>query len=306
MAFTVASGQPQLSGSYIPVLYATMLLIEFYKATVFGAIATTEHEDQLKKFGDTLRIRTLPDIVSQNYVKGMKLDYQTPEPSYIDLLIDKGKYWAVAINALDEKQSDIEYVQKWAAHASTIQKVAIDADVLNGTYSTAHANNIGLTAGIESGSINLGTTGTPKTLTKSNIIDYIVDCGVVLDEQNVPEENRWMTLPAWACGLLKSSDIKDASLTGDRVSPLRNGRVGMIDRFEIFMTNNLTKTADSGSTVTNAIFGQKSAIAFASQMVMTEDLKNPSDFGDLMRSLQAYGYKTLKPEALGNGYIVKG
>ena len=72
MAYPTADGQPQLSGSYIPILYATMLLIEFYKTTVFGAIATTEHEDQLKKFGDTLRIRTLPDIIVQDYVKGQE------------------------------------------------------------------------------------------------------------------------------------------------------------------------------------------------------------------------------------------
>jgi len=307
MAYPTADGQPQLSGSYIPMLYATMLLIEFYKTTVFGAIANTEHEDQLKKFGDTLRIRTLPDIIVQDYVKGQDLNYQTPDPGYIDLLIDKGKYWAMAINALDKKQSDIAYVEKWAAHASQIQAIAIDTDVLHNTYSTSHASNMGATAGLISQSINLGALTAPKLLTKSNIIDWIVDCGVVLDEQDVPADQRWLTLPAWACGLVKTSDLKDASLTGDKVSPLRNGRIGMIDRFEIYATNNLAKVTDSSGPIsTYNIFGQKNALTFASQMVNTETLKNPKDFGDLIRSLQAYGYKTLKPEAMGTGYIARG
>ena len=80
MAYPGAIGHPQMSGGYIPLLYATMLLIEFYKTTIFGAIANTDHEDELKKFGDTLRIRQLPDITSRPYVKGQDLIYETPDP----------------------------------------------------------------------------------------------------------------------------------------------------------------------------------------------------------------------------------
>ena len=304
--FPTAGSFPNKSGGYIPLLYATMLLVEFYKATVFGAIATTEYEGELKKHGDTLRIRTLPEIVSQDYVKGQKLKYQTPEGGFLDLVIDKGKYWAMALNSLDTKQIDLPYIQKWAEHASVTQKVAIDSDVLSNVYAYAHANNRGTAAGLESASFDLGTTGDPVALTKATILDWIVDCGNVLDEQNVPDENRWLTLPSWACGMLKKSDLKDASITGDGQSVLRNGRIGMIDRFEIFRTNNLSSVIDGSAKVTNSMFGHKSAIAFASQMIETETLPNPDDFGKLMRSLQAYGYKVVKPEALGHGYIAKG
>ena len=304
--YPTAIGHPNHSGTYIPLLYAAMLLVEFYKATVFGAIATTEHEDKLQKFGDTLRIRSLPTITVRDYVKGQNLQQETPEGGYIDLVIDKGKYWNLAINALDKKQIDIPYVQKWAEHASTGLKIAIDADVLANVYGDAHASNSGITAGVESGDINLGVSGTPFALTKDNIIDAIIDWGTVLDEQNVADENRWAVIPSWACGMLKKSDLKDASMTGDGQSMLRNGRLGMIDRFEIFRSNNLAKTTDGSYTVTNAMFGQKGALAFASQMMLTESLKNPNDFGDIMRSLQAYGYKVVKPEGIGHAYIRKG
>lgn len=306
MAYPTAVGQPNLSGTYIPTLYSTLLLVEFYKATVFGAISNTDYEGEIQKYGDTLTIRTLPEIVSRAYTKGQDLQYDNPDPSSLDLLIDKGFYWAVTINALDKKQSDLDYVQKWATHASTLQKVQIDGEILSNIYSDAATANAGASAGAISGDINLGATGSPLALTTTNILDKIVECGVVLDEQNAPDENRWMVLPAWACGKLKSSDLKDASLTGDSKSPLRNGRIGMIDRFEIFMSNNLTKTTDGVYSVDNAVFGQKHALAFASQMTMTETMKNPKDFGTLMRSLQAYGYKVTKPEALGHLYIRKG
>lgn len=302
--YPTAAGHPNHSGSYIPRLYASKLLIAFYAATVFGAIATTEHEQQLQKFGDTLRIRSLPEIESKDYVKGQDLDIQTPEGGYIDLEINKGKYWAMAINMLDKKQIDVDYVTKWSEHASNKQKIAIDADILADIYGDVHASNKGSSAGAISGDINLGVSGTPLTLTKDNIIDKTVECGVVLDEQNVPDDGRWMLYPAWACGMLKSSDLKDASMTGDGKSTLRNGRIGMIDRFEIYQTNQLEKT--SADSATNAMFGQKEALAFASQMTNTETLKNPNDFGDIIRSLQAYGYKVIKPEAMGHLYIAKG
>ena len=46
------------------------------------------------------------------------------------------------------------------------------------------------------------------------------------------------------------------------------------------------------------IAGHKSAITFASQFTKTETVRNPSDFGDLVRGLQVYGMKVVKPEAL--------
>jgi hypothetical protein len=281
------------------------LLMEFYKATVLGAIATTEYEGELKKHGDTLRIRTLPDIESRTYVKGQKLVYDSPDPGYIDLLIDKGEYWGMALNALDQKQSDIKYVQQWAEHASINQKVKIDGTVLGDIYGDVDAANKGSAAGKESGNINLGVTGTPLQLTRATILEILIEnCGVVMDEQNVPDDGRFVVLPSWACALLKTSDLRDASKTGDGVSALRNGRIGMIDRFEVFCSNNLSKVTDTVQC-TNAIFGHKKGTAFASQMLNTETMKNPDDFGDLMRSLQAYGYKVVKPEALGHLYIKK-
>ena len=142
MAFPVSAGFPQhgrvgaTSESYIPQLYASMLLVEFYKASVFGEISHTEHEGELQKFGDTLKIRTLPDITINNYAKGQSLTYETPEGGVVDLLINKGKYWAMAINALDVKQFDIDHASK----LGRLQRICIkrcdrDGNLLQGIRS---------------------------------------------------------------------------------------------------------------------------------------------------------------------------
>jgi len=97
-------------------------------------------------------------------------------------------------------------MDEWTSDAAEQLKISIDTDILADTFADAHASNQGATAGVISASFDLGVTGTPVVLTKANILDYIVNMGTVLDEQNVPETGRFVVLPPWACGMIKQSD----------------------------------------------------------------------------------------------------
>jgi len=149
----------------------------------------------------------------------------------------------------------------------------------------------------------LGATGTPVQITKTNIIDYIVDVGQVLDEANTPESDRWMIIPAWMAGMIKKSDVKDTSLSGDSVTPLRNGRLGMLDRFTLYVSHNLNKVTDTGNQAFSVLAGHKMGLTFASQMTNMESLRAESTFGTIIRGLQVYGYAVVKPEALARLYV---
>ena len=46
------------------------------------------------------------------------------------------------------------------------------------------------------------------------------------------------------------------------------------------------------------VAGTKHACAFASSISKTEPLRNQTDFGDIVRGLNVFGHKVLKPEAL--------
>jgi len=174
--------------------------------------------------------------------------------------------------------------------------ISIDTNVLANIYSDADSDNKGTTAGAGSSGYSMGVTGTPLLIDKDNILDVIVDMGSILDEQNVPQTQRWVVLPPLFCGMIKKSDLKDASLAGDATSVMRNGRLGMIDRFMIYSSNNIA-TAVSG-TEHNIVAGHPSAVTFASQLTKNETLKNQDDFGDLVRGLQVFGYKVIKEEGL--------
>jgi hypothetical protein len=301
MAYPTAAGVPSFSGTYVPYIFAGKLLEKFYDATVFGAIANTDYEGSISDMGDKVIIRTVPDVSINDYVRGQALTYENLNPETVELLIDQGKYYGLPIRDIDKVQSDIDFQARWAQDASEQLKIAIDRTILNSIYTSVAAKNKGDNAGRISGSLTLGKTTAAVSVSSSTILGKIIDLGQALDEQNVPETGRWLVAPAGFIARLKMSDLKDASITGDTKSPLRNGRVGMIDRFEVYLSNNMTPISDTQQCY-HVLAGHNSGITFASQLVKSEVVDNPHDFGKLLRGLQVFGYKMIKPEAVADLY----
>lgn len=305
MSYPVAGGRPNYSGNFIPEIWSGKLIENFYDATVLAAISNTDYEGEIRNMGDTVNIRTTPEITIRDYVKGQTLTVENPDKPKLQLVIDKGEYFACVEDDVDRVQADINLMDTWSKDASERMKIKIDQRVLTDLLPDIAATNKGGTAGEQSASFNLGTTGAPLTVSKdgaggtTSVIDLIVDMGTVLDEANAPEADRFLVIPAKMAGLIKKSELKDASLTGDGTSVVRNGRLGMIDRFTIYVSHNLY--VDSGKY--SIIGGHKMGFTFASQMTEMESLRSESTFGNIIRGLQVYGYKVVKPEALSQAVI---
>lgn len=300
--YPISPGTPDYSstGSYkfIPQLWAGKMIVKWYDATVLAKITNTDYEGQIRRQGDTVIIRTVPSITISDYAMGQALTYERPSSPNVTMVIDKGKSWAVELDDVLKVQTDLPLLNKWTDDAAMQMKIAIETAFFaaSAIYAGMHARNTGLTAGYASSSFNVGTTGSPVQITDANVLDYIVDCGTILDEQNVPETGRWFVIPTWFAGLIKKSDLKDASLTGDGQSVLRNGRIGMIDRYTLFSSNLLNH---SGTSYYHSLFGVNDAITFATQLTETESLRSPDTFADRVRGLQVYGYKVVKTEGYG-------
>ncbi len=300
-----AVGVPSL-GHYIPQIYARELLIEFYTASTIPAISNTDYEGQIKAMGDTVIIRGLPEVAINNYVKGQNLTYEYMSPSAVELYINKGKYYAVEAPKVDQVQSDIAFLSKWAAHASEKLKIAVDRDCIGRLAAAAHAKNAGQYAGKISGNINLGYTSNPISLTNTNILGMLLQCVQVLAEQDIDVSNPgkiWAVVPAWVATRIQTSLLKDASLSGDGVSMMRNGRLGIIGNLTIYQSNNILPDSSNNFHI---IVGHKDCYTFASQLTESETLKNPNDFGDLLRGLQVYGDKVVKSEGIVDLYVSAG
>ena len=189
------------------------------------------------------------------------------------------------------------------------------------TQGTVTANK-GAAAGAISASYGLGTDLVPvNQATTGELLKMILRMSAALDEQNVPEEGRWLIMSPHDRHILMQSDIAQAYFTGDQSSIVRTGKIGMLDRFTVYVSNLLPKgttakatvagltAASAGATLTNAkprrmmVAGTSAAVSFASQITKTEPLRNQTDFGDIVRGLSVYGRKVVKPEALVTALI---
>lgn len=299
---------PAYSGTFIPQIWSGKLNVKFYATTVFGEIANTSYEGDIKSLGDKVTINNIPSVTINDYTVGQSLSYQVPAPSKVDLSIDYAKYFGVNVSDVLAYQSQPKLMDMFTDDASNQMKIAIDSGVLLGTFNGGAAANKGATAGVQSSSFNLGTDNAPVALTGANVVNLITALASVLDEQNVPETERYLVISPYVRNVLMASDLRQAYLTGDQTSILRNGKIGTIDRFTVYVSNQLPKAAagqnftggaQAGALKRTAIMaGHKSAITFASQINKVEDLPNPNDFGRLVRGLTVYGYQVIKPESL--------
>ena len=304
---------PAYSGTFIPTVWSSKMNAKFYAASVYASIMNTDWQGDISGMGDKVIINNIPDITINDYTIGSNLTYQTPQPSTLELVIDKGKSFAFAVSDVLAYQSQPDMMDVFSNDASEQMKVAIDLQTLRDTLvdflaAAGGAANRGATAGVRSSAFNLGTDTAPITLTGANVLQKILELASVLDEQNIPETERFLCIDPLTRTLLMQSNLAQAQFMGDATSPVRNGLIGKIDRFSVYVSNqlpralanqNFTGGAQAGALARRAIIaGHRSAACFASQMVKTETLRNPNDFGDLVRGLQVFGYKVVKPESM--------
>lgn len=291
------------NAKFIPEIWSGKLQAKYYKTTLFSEITNNDWEGEIKGQGDKVIIRTVPTITIRDYQKGMNLTNEVPTSTPVELVIDKGKYFSFVLDDVDAIQADVRLMDMFTNDATEQMRIVMDADVFDGVKALAATANQGNTAGLISADLDLGSDTTPRAVTKLNVLDFLLDLGQVLDEQNVPETGRWVVIPSWMANMLKNSELRQAYLTGDGASTLRTGKIGMVDRFMVYVSNNLPKTLDGDSYI---FAGTRDAISFASQMTNVETLRAQSTFGNIVRGLNVYGYDVIKPEALAIGIVTKG
>lgn len=311
---------PTYTGSFIPTLWSGKLLAKFYQNTMLSEICNTDYEGELKNKGDTIRIRTAPSITINDYAgAGSTLTSEVPVPIFQDMQVDKAKYFSVQTNDVLAQQADMDLMNMFTEDAAKQMKIAIEDEVFFNSFVTEGpaASNEGTTAGALSAAYDLGTDNDAiDTSTANNLLETILRMSSALDEQNVPEEGRWLILTPYDRQILMRSDIAQAYFSGDSSSIIRTGKIGMLDRFTVYVSNLLPRGAagkalvsgltDPATGATDAdavarrtmIAGTNHAISFAMTISKTEPLRNQTDFGDIVRGLAVYGRKVVKPDAL--------
>tara|TARA_R110000823_G_scaffold24126_2_gene71365 strand:- start:1154 stop:2227 length:1074 start_codon:yes stop_codon:yes gene_type:complete len=130
----------------------------------------------------------------------------------------------------------------------------------------------------------------------------------LLDQQQVDTQGRWLCVDPVFMELLADEDSRFMNADFGEAGGLRNGlTLKNFHGFRVYTSSNLpavgTGAGTSGSANQNANFGvlvagHDSAIASAETISKTETYRDPDSFADIVRGMQVYGSKILRPEAL--------
>jgi hypothetical protein len=279
MSFSQFSTGTTSEVNFIPEVFSKLLQAKFYKKSVLPAISNTDYDGEISGQGEKVVIRTVPAVTINDYAGTITTQELTT--AKVEMLIDKAKYYSFKVDDVLAAQADIDLLDKASSDASEGMRIAVETDVLSSSVTGAT------------------TIGSQTTVTASNILTSILDMSTTLDTLNIPEEGRYIVLSPEFVSLLKQSELRQAYLTGDSTSPLRNGKVGTVDRFTVYQSNMLyTPSSGTDSGYTHVLAGHPKALSFASQFTNTETVRMESTFGDQVRGLKVYGSKVVTPDAL--------
>lgn len=271
--------------NFIPSVWAASLLANLHKSLVYGqeGVVNKDFEGDIREHGDRVKINNIGAVTIFDYVKNA--DMPAPETltdQQRELLIDRAKGFNFQVDDIDAAQTRPKVMD--AAMRESAYALRDEEDrYIASLYTGVPANN------------TIGTDVSPINPTSTNAYQYLVDLAVLLDEANIPPEQRWCVVPPWFHGLLLKDGrfVSAGSFRSD--DTLRNGEVGSAAGFRILKSNNVPNNAGAKYKI---IAGHPSAISVAEQIASVEAYRMEKRFADAIKGLHLYGAKLVRPSAI--------
>lgn len=274
--------------NFVPDLWSAKLLVALRKAHVAGNLVNRDYEGEIKREGDTVKITSINDVTIGTYTPHVDITVEDIDDATRSLLIDQAKYFAVELDDVEDAQ------QKKGG------KSALDQAVDNAAYQLRDVSDAFListmSAAVQGTANDLGTVAIHTT--KRNLYDAFVDLSVLLDESNVPEEDRFAILKPSLYGRVLKLDEFISAGDAAGAATRSNGYVGEIAGLSLYKSNNMPAVTDVNATGGAVIAGAKIATTFAEQIVSVEAARMEKRFADMVKGLHVYGAKVVRPTAL--------
>lgn len=209
-----------------PEVWAANLLLTLDKALVFGSagVVNRDYEGDIAAFGDTVHIDSIADPTITAYTKDTDLSSpQALTDSEQLLAIDQAFSFNFQVDDIDKAQvrNDGALMSEATRRAGFGLRDKADQRIAS-LMALGSTNPLGVID---------GTTAT-------NVYDkLVVPASVALDQQNVPEELRWLILSPAAYGKLQL-DSRFIKQNESGTNALHNGQVGEAAGFQIYKSNN--------------------------------------------------------------------
>ena len=309
MAFNSASGHNNLpSGNFTPEIFSQKVLKFFRRASVAEDITNTDYAGEIENFGDTVRIIKEPTITVSSYARGTVVNPQDLADDQTTMVVDQANAFAFKIDDIEERHSHVNFEALATSSGAFSLKRKYDANILQ-----AMADGAGNTG------TSVGTAASPIDITGSGnedvAVNLLMTMARILDDQSVPEENRWFVAPPifYENAFKAGAKFAEVQVTGDGTSPLRNGLVmaGNIAGFNCYKSTALNNSGTDVVTITSqdttndfvVMAGHMSSTATASHIAKTEVVRSTETFSDIVRGLHVFGRKVIRPEAIVQGVI---
>ena len=322
MAFGTAAGYGNLpSGNFAPEIFSQKVLKFFRRASVVEDITNTDYAGEIENFGDTVRIIKEPTITVSAYQRGSVVNPQDLADDQTTMTVDQANAFAFKIDDIEERHSHVNFEALATSSGAYSLKRKYDANILQALSDgagLAGADDASLSGGLTTTLSTLGTASSPINVETDDAgINLMLLMARVLDDQSVPEENRWFVAPPifYEKMFQAGNKIAEVQVTGDASSNLRNGLAtpGTLAGFTCYKSTALNSTGGTDQVTLTGVAtdasenivlaGHMSAAATASHIAKTEVVRSTESFSDVIRGLHVFGRKVLRPEALVRGVI---
>ena len=322
MAFGTAAGYGNLpSGNFAPEIFSQKVLKFFRRASVVEDITNTDYAGEIENFGDTVRIIKEPTVTVSSYTRGSVVNAQDLADDQITMVVDNANAFAFKIDDIEERHSHVNFEALATSSGAFALKRKYDANVLQAISDgagIAGADDASLSGGLTTTNSALGTASAPINVETDDAgINLMLLMARTLDDQSVPEENRWFVAPPifYEKMFQAGNKIAEVQVTGDASSPLRNGLVmnGTLAGFRCYKSTALNSTAGTDQVTLTGVAtdasenvilaGHMSSTSTASHIAKTEVVRSTESFSDVIRGLHVFGRKVLRPEAVVRGVI---
>lgn len=273
--------------NFIPDIWSARILTALSRNSVAAALCNRDFEGDIIRGGDSVKITNFVDPTIGSYAKHTDITIEDVDDAAQSLLIDQQKYFAFEVDDVEKAQA----VSGGAVMATATQRAAYGLkNVLDQFVLTTMA--AGASASAPDHQVAEATISTA-----SDAYVALVNWGVLLDQADIPEEDRWAVVtPAFHGLLLKDDRFVKAGDDPSAASRL-NGRVGQAAGFDIFKSNNLPDGAGAGAGKA-MIAGTRMATTLAEQIVSVEAGRMEKRFADFVKGLHVYGAKVTRPTGL--------
>jgi hypothetical protein len=279
--------------NFVPHIFSASILRGYEKASVFANITSREYSGEVKNCGDRVRVPKIGPVAIKNYQKGTPITYDGIDGSYIDVVVDQSKYWALKAEDIDQLQTAPNFLDGATANAAYALRDEID------TYSAKILTEGAGTKLYEGAAFVPPSASLPTGMENAGYINLFTEIAMHMNELNVPMGGRFCVIPPFVLRGLTHSVIA-AGMPNER--PIGEGFVTRISGLDIYVSNNLV-TETNGDTWVLA--GVREAATHILQLTKTEALRDKDSFSDLVRGLGIYTTAVLLPPGLVTALVKK-